>query len=549
MILKRKDRRHKLPVFPYLFIRKEEQMKTLWHNGIIYTMNKENETAEAVVTENGRIVFVGPKKEADLFHAPFDRMISLEGAVMFPGFVDSHMHLIGLGEKLGRLDLTDMKSKREILAAVKDKLSSLKEGEWLIGEGWDENRWGTGEVITKDDLDQISDTIPILLKRVCRHTVVANTPALKKAGIDETSVDPEGGKIERDEDGQLTGILKDRAIDKIFQTLPKYTKDDLRKILEIGVQHCWENGLTGAHTEDLNYYGDFWRTYRAFDHVIHRSSRKFRAHLLVHHEVIDEWRKAGFDFLFGSPFLEFGAMKIFADGSLGSRTALLSAPYKDDPGTNGLEIHPNGRLTELVKKAREMGLPVAIHAIGDLAVERVLDVLDRFPPIRGRRDRIIHANVLRMDLIARLKKQNNLVLDIQPGFIHSDVVYLHKRLPNHLKTCVSPWKTILTAGIRCAGGSDAPIEEVNPFKHIGAVVERADGRTNERLSVYEGVSLYTKGSAFACHHELDRGRIQNGYKADFTIVDRDVFCLSPEEILKTKIVMTVIDDELVYSVF
>lgn len=523
-------------------------MKTLWHNGKIYTMNKENETCEAVVTENGTILFAGSKKKAELCHAPFDRTISLDGAVMFPGFVDSHMHLLGLGEKLDRLDFTEMKSKRDVLAAVKEKISSLKEGEWLIGEGWDESRWSTGEILTKDDLDQISYSIPILLKRVCRHTVVANTPALKKAGIDETSVDPEGGKIERDEDGRLTGILKDRAIDRMFQTLPEYTNDDLKKILETGIQHCWENGLTGAHTEDLNYYGDFWRTYRAFEHVIHRSNRKFRTHLLVHHEVIDEWRKAGFDFLFGTPFLEFGAMKIFADGSLGSRTALLSSPYQDDPETNGLEIHPNGQLVEMVKKAREMGLPVAVHAIGDLAVERVLDVVEQYPSAKGKRDRIIHANILRHDLIARLKQQNHLILDIQPGFIRSDVSYTG-RLPECLQQYVSPWKTILTEGIHCAGGSDAPIEDVNPFKHIGAVVERADGRTDENLTVYEAISLYTKGSAFACHHEHDRGKIQRGYKADFTIVDRDVFHISQEEISKTKAVMTVIDDEIVYTAY
>ncbi|MEK4222747.1 amidohydrolase family protein [Bacillus sp. FSL W8-0116] len=193
-------------------------------------------------------------------------------------------------------------------------------------------------------------------------------------------------------------------------------------------------------------------------------------------------------------------------------------------------------------------MPVAVHAIGDLAVERVLDVVEQYPSAKGKRDRIIHANILRHDLIARLKQQNHLILDIQPGFIRSDVSYTG-RLPECLQQYVSPWKTILTEGIHCAGGSDAPIEDVNPFKHIGAVVERADGRTDENLTVYEAISLYTKGSAFACHHEHDRGKIQRGYKADFTIVDRDVFHISQEEISKTKAVMTVIDDEIVYTAY
>jgi predicted amidohydrolase YtcJ len=528
-------------------------MGKLWFGGNIYTLSGENQQVEAVLTQDNHIISIGRKQELEEQFEIIES-IDLQGATLLPGFVDSHLHLIGHGETLIRLDLSKCSSKSDALAAVKEYSRSFSKGEWIIGEGWNENLWETAEPITLQELDEIVADSPVLLKRVCRHALVVNSKALELAGITADTTTSPGGVIEKDANGDLTGMLKDQTQELIYEVVPKVSKEYLERAMTASIKDAYSLGLTGGHTEDLFYYSGFQDTYETFNKIIKENGLKFRAHLLVHHEVVDELIHAGFEPYSGDLEVEFGAMKIFADGALGGRTALLSHPYADDATTNGVAIFSQEELNELFVKARRLGLPVAIHTIGDLAFEYALNAMEAYP-VKNGRDRIIHAQILNGDLIERAKKLPSLILDLQPRFLASDFPWVIDRIGSDRMEYCYAWKTLIDSGIPCAGGSDAPIEPLNPLWGIHAAVTRTNLNDparivygeKEKLSVFEAVTLFTKGSAYAICHENDRGMIKEGHLADFTVLEKDIFAVPEDEIADLKVKMTVIGGEIVYQ--
>jgi predicted amidohydrolase YtcJ len=530
-------------------------MGTLWFGGTIYTLQYEGHHVEAVLTEEQKIIDVGTVEELERkYPTIITEKRDLKGNTMIPGFVDSHLHLIGHGEKLIRLDLSQMTSKHEALDAVEKYASTFPKGEWIIGEGWNENLWDEPVPITRKELDQVVKDHPVLLKRVCRHAIVANTYALELAGITNEVVSPPGGVIETYEDGSLSGLLKDQAQELLLSVVPGVSAEYLKTALRAAIQNAYELGLTGAHSEDLNYYGGFEQTYNTFKEVIEGEGYKFRAHLLVHHGVSKDFTKSGGAYQSGSEWIEFGAIKIFADGALGGRTALLSHPYNDDPSTNGVAIFTQKQLDDLIQNARTIGMPVAIHTIGDLAFEMALTSIEDHPLNGPGRDRLIHAQILRKELIDRAKKLP-LILDIQPRFLAADFPWVIDRVGEENMTYCYAWRTLLNEGIPCAGGSDAPIEPLDPLLGIHAAVTRSNlddpdqiiYKPEEALSIYEATSLFTKGSAYAICHEHDRGLIQPGFLADFTILDQDIFQIKEELIPQIKVNQTVIGGTTVFE--
>ncbi|WP_057761384.1 amidohydrolase [Cytobacillus praedii] len=530
-------------------------MGTLWYGGTIYTMQEEDHQVEAVFTQADKIIELGSIQSLEeKYGQEIDNRMDLQGRTMLPGFTDSHMHLIGHGERLIRLDLSNCTSKESVFEAIQQYAENLEEDEWLIGEGWNENLWAESNPIISAELDALVPDHPVILKRVCRHALVANSLALKAASIDENTENPAGGVIERDEFGKPNGLLKDQAQELVFDVLPEVSEAYLKKSLRAAIKDAYKLGLTGTHTEDLNYYGGYEKTFQAFKQVIEKEEQLFRAHLLVHHEVVDEMKKAGQHFLSGNEWIEFGAMKIFSDGALGGRTALLSHPYADDPSTSGIAIFSQQQLDDLVKKARDYKLPVAIHAIGDLAFEMALNAIGKYPLTGGGRDRLIHAQILRKELIDR-SKNLPLILDIQPRFLASDFPWVIDRVGEaHMNYCYA-WKTLLNEGLPCAGGSDAPIEPLNPFLGIHAAVTRTNINDPERtvynqheaLTTFEAVCLFTKGSAYAASHENDRGMIKEGFLADFTILEEDIFKIDPDKIADIVVAQTIIGGSIMYD--
>ncbi|MGP4041577.1 amidohydrolase [Gracilibacillus sp. D59] len=527
-------------------------MGTLIFGGTIYTMEDESSTTEAVYVEKGTIIDVG--KELDLrntFMHRIDQEYNLDGATMYPGFVDSHLHIIGHGEKLLHLDLSSMKSAKEVLHTLERKAKKLETDEWLIADGWNENQWQDARIIDKKELDDISYGHPIILSRICRHAIIVNSKVLELAGIRSETEDPQGGKIIRDPTGEPTGYLLDQAQELVKEIMPPISEAKLQETVKVAIEDLLRLGLVGGHSEDLSYYGGFERTLKAY-HQILPKKYKFRAHLLVHHLVFDEMLDQGLRYGDGGEFTTLGAMKIFSDGALGGRTAWLSEPYHDDPNNVGIPIHKLHNLEILFQKARKFDHPVAVHAIGDKAVEEIVTCIEKYPLSNGLKDRIIHAQIMNDKLLDRLKNIP-IVLDIQPSFVASDFPWVKDRLGNTRSNKAYPWKTYLNNGIACAGGSDAPIEEVNPLLGMQAAVTRRsniDGKiygSHQKLSVFEAISLYTKGSANVIGHAHDRGMIKPSYAADFTILEKDLFKHDPDLFHEIEVKATIVDGEIMYE--
>lgn len=521
-------------------------MKTIWHGGTIYTMAKRDETVEAVLVSDGKIERVGTYEELkDLA----DTEVDLKGGVMYPGFVDSHMHMVGYGQMLLRVDLSKHETSQDMKAQLVEATRNLSSSDWFVAEGWNENNFPDRKIFHRDELDEIT-TAPMMLKRVCRHAVLANSKAMELAGISKDTPDPDGGVIVRDNDGEPTGYLLDAAADMVSAHVPEASVDYLTQALQGSVDNLLSLGLTGAHTEDMGYYGDYTRPLQAFKNVIDGKQTKFRAHLLRAHSEFEKMMESA---TYHEPFIDPGPMKIFADGAIGGRTALLSKPYTDDPSTSGVAIHSDEELKGLVAMARKHGEAVAIHVIGDLGLEKALDAIEAHPVPEGKRDRLIHTMVVREDLVERMQKIE-VVLDLQPSFTTSDFPWVVERLGEERMEWAYTWKKLLDKGLLCAGGSDAPIEQVDPLYGIyAAVARRSPYEThegylpNEKLSRFEAIQLYTSGSAAAICKEQQRGKILAGFDADFTVYDRDLFEGEVEQLIEAQVRMTVVDGDIMFE--
>lgn len=524
-------------------------MKKLWYGGTIYTMEEEQETVEAILVEEDTILATGTFDELSILA---DERIDLKGAAMYPGFVDSHLHMLFQGEKLIRLDLTKASSATEMLDMVKEAAKTAPADSWLYGEGWSENNFSDQRIPTIEELDAIRME-PILLTRVCHHVVLANSAALAAGGITAESKPPAGGEIGRVADGKLNGLLFDQAINSVTNAVPKEGEayiESLTSTLNLAVDNMLSYGLTGGHTEEMHYFGDFRNPLTAFHRVI-GEKKHFRVNILRHNAVFEDMIEANAEF--DEPFIEPGAMKIFADGALGGSTAALSQPYDDQPNNKGLFIQTDEELEALVKRARKHHEVVAVHMIGDAAAEQVLNVIEKYPAPSGKRDRFIHCCVLRADLVERMAKLP-LVVDIQPAFVPSDFPWVIDRLGEDRLHLAYPWKTLKDQGIMCAIGTDAPVEDINPLVSIYAAVERKkpgaehDGYIPEqKLSRFEAIQMYTIGSSQAISKEHERGLIKPGYVADFSIFDRDLFDGTSEDMLTAKALKTVVAGNVVFD--
>lgn len=520
-------------------------MKTLWYNGTMYTMEQEGDQVEALLTENGKISVVGTYED---LKEQADNEIDLQGSVLYPGFADSHMHMIGHGEKLLSLDLSKASSADEMMDMLMNAYPDLKSDEWFIGEGWNENNFPDKKILTRHELDKVTDS-PMVLKRTCRHAALANSKALELAGISKDTLDPEDGVIMRDADGEPTGYLKEGAQEIVLALIPEPTEESLTRALQKSVDDLLSLGLTGGVTDDLGYYGDCKNPLQAFKNVI-GEQKKFRAHLLRRSTIFKQLMEE--QATYNEPWIEPGEMKFFIDGALGGKTALLSKPYADTPETSGMTVVTDEEIDALVALARKYGEAIAVHVIGDAAVGKALDAIEKYPVPTGKRDRLIHVNVLREDLVERMEKLP-VILDLQPVFVSSDFPWVMDRLGKDRLEWAYAWKKLLNRGFICGGGSDAPIEEVDPLLGIyAAATRRKPGETHEgylpdeKLSRFEAVGLFTTGSAGTIGKADVRGKLAPGFDADFTVLDRDLFQVEDEEIVGANVVLTVVAGEVMY---
>ncbi|QPC47235.1 amidohydrolase [Mangrovibacillus cuniculi] len=527
--------------------------RQLWVNGRFVTMRSEGEEVNAIIIQDDKIIKIGDRKDLEPLIELYDEIKDCSGQVYYPGFVDSHMHLIGHGESLLTINLSTVSSFQEVITCVKEKVQQVPPGEWIIAEGFDEELFYDRQKIpTKWELDKLSLVHPIVLKRKCRHVFTANTLALQMASIESTSENPMGGSYDK-VNGEITGVMRDRAVDKMLEAMPGKTSEYLTSATRLAIKDAWSKGLVGGHSEDLSYYGNPQNPFQTFIKEVEEGDFPFRLHLLVHHLAVDKMKEL--DVLhINNTYLELGAIKIFVDGSLGGRTALLSTSYKDAPSTKGIAVHPKEVLEDLVKRARIEKKNIAVHVIGDQAVGDILEVIEKYPCPPNLLDRLIHVPLLNNELIQRMQVLP-IIADIQPSFLPSDSSYLHNRIHEEVHTHRFAWKSLLEAGIICAGGSDAPIEDINPLEGIKAAVSRSvymDGETityvpTEQLSMYEAISLYTKGSALAIGREKEMGMIAEGYFADFTVFKERLDEIPLQQLTENLHTQTIIGGNIVFT--
>ncbi|WP_100331312.1 amidohydrolase [Bacillus xiapuensis] len=526
--------------------------KTIYTNGKIYTLDAIHPVVETVVVENGIIVDVGSHNDMMLqWGRRGSHLIDLQGKMATPGLIDSHLHLSGLAFQLLDLDLTGVRSKEEMLKKIREKAKTIAPGKWLIGMGWDENLFNDKMIPDIEELDQAAPHCPIFLKRVCHHAFLVNSMAFKRSGYHSSIPVPKGGEVVLDPVTQKpTGLLLETASNLIVKHIPERTYSELKHGLEQAMSLAIQKGLTSVHTNDPCYLGGFEQTYKLYDTLINREQKGLRCNLLIDYPYLSQLKERGMYTGYGNEKLQIGAIKIFADGALGRRTALLSEPYDDDRENFGEAIHSQEALFEIIKEVRAHLMPIAVHTIGDQALKNVLHILDQFPKVKYR-DRLIHVSVLTKELMKQLADPSR-IADIQPRFVVSDYPWVKQRIGEKRELYLYAWETLRSFGVVCAGGSDAPIEPVNPLFGIHSAVTRKapwehseSWNPKERLSMVDAVRLFTIGGAFAVNEELKKGTISRGKLADMTVYSKDLFALEhPDELLSTEVEMTIIDGKI-----
>lgn len=519
-------------------------------NGRIYTLDPQHPQAEAVVLRGARIAHVGTTAEMKVWagHGGW-QVIDLEGRTVLPALTDAHVHLSGYAVARTRLDLTGLRSLEEVLYRVSQWVEKTPPGRWILGRGWNHNLWG-GQWPTRYDLDSVAPDHLVALQRVDGHTLWANSLALGYAGIDAETRAPLGGEILLDEEGRPAGILKELAGDMLLNRIGKPDAGERQRLLGEAFSELHALGITGVHApeeaEAFNDYQSLW------------AHGKLRLRLLTHlpQNRLEEAIALGIRSGFGNEWLRVGGLKIFADGTLGSKTASLLLGYEDDPANRGLPTLPVRELHALVLCAAQADLCVVIHAIGDRAVRLSLDAIARanrevgVPPIPHR---IEHAQLLHPQDIPRFQELG-VVASMQPSHCPSDMPVARRFWGERCRYAYA-WRSILDAGALLAFGSDSPVEPLDPWASIHAAVtrQRADGSPEggwypeERISVEEAVRAYTLGPALTAGEAHIKGSIEEGKVADLIVLDRDVFQNSPSEILGTRVEMTILGGEVVYE--
>ncbi|KMY54249.1 hydrolase [Bacillus sp. FJAT-27231] len=529
--------------------------KTIYTNGVVYTLDAAQPLVETVVVENGIITEVGSHREMIQKWGENDtEIIDLQGKMVTPGLIDSHLHLSGIAFQYLDLNLIGVTSKQEMLDRIRERANATPPGKWLLGMGWDENLFTDGTIPTIKELDQVAPHCPVFLKRICHHAFLVNSKALEVCHYHPSISVPTGGSIVLDEiTKKPTGVLLESASKLITEHIPEHTYDELKFGLEQAMDHVMKRGITSVHTNDPIYLGGFDQTYQLYDELLNEKQKGLRCNLLIDYPFLNRLKERGMHAGYGNDKLQIGAIKIFADGAFGKRTALLSEAYHDAPGQFGEAQHSQEELYQMVKDAREHSMPIAVHTIGDQAVENVLQILEQFPRVQHR-DRIIHVSLLREDVIERLAKPN-LVVDIQPRFIVGDFPWVQERLGEERIQHLYAWKSLLAAGVLCAGGSDAPVEPVDPLLGIHAAVTRRapsqshDGwNKKEKISMLDALKTFTIGGAYATNEEHKKGTLSPGKLADMTVYSNNILALEdPDELLTTDIEMTIVGGKIIYK--
>ena len=538
----------------FTFEGNSQMSQTLFKNGVIFTSDSKNSFVECVVTEGNKIIYTGEVVGATKYLSHKYETVDLKGALMLPGLTDNHVHFVSGGFYLSGLDLRPAKSTREFKQLLKDYINNKKPGEWITGGDWDHEAWEIKDLPTKEMIDEISPGNPVLIHRFDGHLALANSVALKMAGVTASTPEPAGGDIVTDKiTGEPTGILKDNAIDLVSKLIPVSSKQAYTEAVELALKEAARLGVTMVH--DITYSNDL-STYQKFEKEGKLTCRiycRLPISEVRNHSVL------GIESGFGSDFLKIGSLKAFSDGSLGSSTAWFFEPYEQDKSTSGLpmEIVSNDSLRQWAIEADRAGLQLSIHAIGDKANNYILNLFEevvKVNPPRDRRFRIEHAQHVIKEDVKRFKELN-VIASTQPYHLIDDGVWAHKRIGHDRLPTSYRFRDMISEGVNVCFGSDWTVAPLNPLLGIYAAVTRRtlDGKNpdgwipDQKLSVTEAVRGYTINNAYAAFMEDRLGSIEVGKYADFTILEKNIFTIDPEEIKDAGVLYTIVDGKIIYK--
>jgi len=531
----------------------------LLHNGNIYTADPSEPRREALLAVDGRIAYVGTRAGALLVAPSGARLVDLQGKTVFPGFADAHAHLSDIGWRELNFDLTGVESLAALQTRLRERAAQDR-NEWIVGIGWIESKWSPAVFPTRQDLDEAVTSRPVLLERADGHAVVVNSLALKLAGIDRVTPDPEGGQILRDaETGQPTGMLIDSAVSLVRRLVPPATDEELAQALETGATRSVSLGWT-----QLQIAGTSWREIDVLCRLYASGRLKLRLYAAIAGPGPDAEQLLGVGRKYEScdPRLTVRSIKLFIDGALGSRGAALEEPYSDAPDSRGLFVTPPEEILRITIAGLKSGIQIETHAIGDRGNRLVLDqyekalaaVPDSERPVRDPRLRIEHAQVVAARDMPRFAKLG-VIASMQTSHAISDMLFAPARLGPGRIAGAYAWRSLFDAGALIAGGSDAPVEKGDPLVEFYAAVARrtleghagSDWGLDQRLTRDEALGVLTTGPAYAAFEEKERGSIVPGKLADLSVFSADLMTIAEAEIPRARAEMTVIGGEIVYQ--
>jgi predicted amidohydrolase YtcJ len=528
-------------------------------NARVWTVDKAHPTAQAVAVLGDRIIAVGSNADVEPLRSSATKVIDAGGKLLLPGFNDAHVHFVGGGLQLDSVQLNDAASTEEFVRRIGEQAKKIPKGEWIQGGDWDETKWSPPSLPTKEMIDGVTPDNPAFLGRYDGHSALANSAALRLAGITSQTPDPPGGIVVRDAQGNPTGDLKDAAKDLVLKVIPPLSHDERLRAMRRALEYAASLGVTSVqHMNDEE--SDSFADIRAYGELLQSGELTTRVYVAP---AISDWQsltKIGVRHAFGSSFLRIGALKGFADGSLGSGTAYLFDPYSDDPRNSGLlrnQMQPLSQMRNWMMQADAAGLQICTHAIGDRAISMILDLYSDVVKAHGgaeRRFRIEHAQHMAERDFGRFA-QLDVIASVQPYQAVDDGRWAEARIGHDRASRTYAFRTFLNHGVHLAFGTDWDVAPLNPLLGVYAAVTRAtlDGKNpngwfpEQKLTVAEAVEAYTLGSAYAEFQEKEKGSITPGKLADMVLLSGDIFSIEPAKIKDMKVLKTIIGGKVVWD--
>ncbi len=521
----------------------------------IWTVDNSRPEAQAVAILGERIVAVGSNEDVDQWRGTNTRVIDAGGKLLLPGFNDAHVHFIDGGASLDRVQLKDAASPQEFARLIGEQAKKLDKGDWVLGGEWDETKWTPANLPTKDLIDPLTPNTPVFVTRYDGHESLANSIVLRIAGITAKTPDPPGGVIVRDAQGNPTGVVKDAAQDLVFKVVPPLTHDQLVRVVKRAMAHAASLGVTSVQHMNPDY-----EDIAAYSELLERGELITRIYAAPLIPQVDDQAKIGIRHGFGGPYLRLGALKAYADGSLGAATAYFFEPYLNTPNNRGLlndTMQPLSLMRDRMMKADAAGLQLCTHAIGDQGISIILDLYSEIVKAHGdadRRFRIEHAQHMAAKDFDRFA-QLHVIASVQPYHAIDDGRWAESRIGHDRASRTYAFRTFLDHGVRLAFGTDWDVAPLNPMFGLYAAVTRAtlDGKNpngwfpEQKLTIKEAIEAYTMGSAYAEFQDTVKGSITAGKLADMVILSDDLLSIDPVKIRDVKVLKTFVGGKLVYD--